>query len=224
MRKSNDLSQRIWSGDVSVVAESEDRFIEHPERMLVSHACVLYNFRNHGTNAQDLKDLRDRLLAQAADDLARKEPRTEEEREKFANRLEAMAAIMLWISRQGDVPEIERQDLRKSVFNLCVACIELTTLHEDRHAYSLVRITYAQLALDDEEESWARHYMEMAAHTAHGIRDPNQRNRAYRGLSSLYWRLGQRRLSFYWGIRACFQRHIPWAVRKKSIDALFSLE
>jgi hypothetical protein len=208
MPKPLTFDDRVWRGRPSTVPEAKERYERDPEVQLVSYASVLYS-KGDEPSKNELLHIREKLVErvpQSADDA------------------DVLATVLASLARNAGLHPSEQTRMRAASqkaleIGLCLA----GTLYPgspSAHTPLLLRLTAAQLMIQDGNHGHARNRLEYIAEWAATVEDRNQRARVYRKLGMLCRKVNRRRAGWYWGIRALLVPKIPVKVRLKSLVAL----
>lgn len=199
---------RVWEGDPKTVEESRERYREDPEGELISHACVLYSFRDRADAvADELRELLKGPLAVYTEAL----PPFVTDQEKTADEADMLSTWYLW---SGDVQRaqyIAEYGLRFAHFK---------PEQGDNHSWCFLKLNLVQIYCRTGDNRKARKYFQDILHYQR-VSDPNQRSRVCRKISITARMLERRDTALQYGIQACLVRGITRRTRLKSAAALF---
>ncbi len=218
------MSPRVWAGDKETVEEARPGYRAGTVSLL-EWAMLLYSFRYVRKYRKQLCALHTRLSAMAWE-VRICEPADDRERAQLVAKADVLSTYLGYIASQGNFLQPRRDELR--------TIAKLTARYGIKHASAdaglLTERLLLLLTVTDpdlmrlQERSGNEESLAQVAVLASQVPDRNQRVRVYRKLGL---RLRQYRHLFSgvaWGIRACFVRGIPAAVRAKSVAALLAFE
>lgn len=210
-------SEKIWSGDESVVAVAKDRYFADPHSGLIPYAVVLYSFRHVTECHRSLLWLR-AVLMERGEELWKSTQRGDRSLEN-ANLCDVLSTHLQWMTRQGTLNSDERDKTLRTVKKLCLAGMEcVSDKKKGAHTMALLNLTVARVCLREKKEAWGALYI--VENVVVNITDPLQRARVCAKLGYLYRKNWQFLKGYYWGVRALCMHDIPRNVRLKSLALL----
>lgn len=219
------IGVRIWHGDLSALDELEEAYLRTQDlKELFAYACGLYSFRYYPQAALALDKLEryirlneETILSPGRDAYFGSD---------CLDRADMLTTYYLWFRNRRRKDDVERIQLMLDTQELCrQALARYEESGGKAHTYCLLGITYMTLSFDNPE---LQKVLAKVIELAPTIEDPQQRSRVYRGLgrvmrTHLYMTSYNTLRGFYWGIRACGVRNIPFMVRAKSFAALLGI-
>lgn len=191
-----ELSRQIWDKDVRAIERARAIYDEDPVRNLVMWASTLYSFKEIKEYADELKELKPRLIDEVpgtVSELARAGKRPQ-----AASVAETVATHLAWMSAEEQDPYPHK--VRKAAESLIGHALRLTVKEPlGEHTRALAHLVAARLAGPD--SSTFVHHLDEARYRTPYIKDLDQRIRAYRNLAFWYWRDRDLESCGWWGVR-----------------------
>jgi hypothetical protein len=218
--KPKPYDERVWEGDPTTVREAREAYRKDPEANLIRLAVALYSFRANSRFAEELIELRFKLLDFIATGISVAAPITTPQ--EFADEADVLSTYLEWMSRRPEL-SLEAAGLRKAARDLIGRGQGL--VHDlTHHNPYLLLLTEVRIMLAEGRRTNAQQQLAWMASHAPQIKDPKQRARVYRKMGMLNRRCGRWRSGWFWGIRACFVPEVPLDVRAKSVAALLGID
>jgi hypothetical protein len=225
-----DLSDRIWRGHITTVAETRKNYDAAPSTdTLLAHTCALFSGqrnlfgRERPAVVEELIALRYELL-RLADALKKPDGMDRESHARFADRMDTLSAHLLSLSRRTELAAHERRACAHAAEDAVArGLIYARPLRDDAskaHTSHLLGLTLAELALGEGRKREALIHLNHAIVDFTPMQDRRQRARVYRKAGFLLGKLGNKRSALYWGLRAVLVFPVPPMVTVKSLGSL----